>query len=544
MQRVDIPQLIAQLQAAQEKAAQTTFTEQDLRQLAQSAGLDEQTYDQLLSQTIAQAQGHLKANHYKRAASAFEQAASLSPNNVEILRGLLNTYARWWRQTRRREPAEKAKQYAEWLIQLQPNLQEPYEVLAELEKPTPTKPWFGNTKNPFFKVKSKNDYFPIVFACLLGIYLTFILFTSITNTSLLTKNKQNVSNTTQPDKNVGFSIAGVPNRLVYERREVFTYHTPNELTAWITSVTPAKNTLNEVEYTCRLYQIGFSPERLLKTIQVGIFGFADVGNEHPLIARIYGDLLISTNPFQVRSAVSGDLLWQKDSLSLFLKIKPDDKITQISHHKLQGWLQVKTKNNSLYLFDPVARKGYLAFEKSPLITQESWFFYTQQSTEKGLFLVKQQIPTNEAPVPTNRSKSVYTNFVRGREDLEALAMPTEILMQTGFLFVKPLNLYNNDEGILVLHHSKTSKGFFPRYSPEISWIDRTGKIVWSKNVWWWATGRKLFQNPPFQYLQVEKAGSTLYINLVCSVDYNNQKDFIQISALDLSTQVLRVLNRP
>ncbi|HAI76679.1 MAG TPA: hypothetical protein DCM08_10570, partial [Microscillaceae bacterium] len=67
MQRVDIPQLIAQLQAAQEKAAQTTFTEQDLRQLAQSAGLDEQTYDQLLSQTIAQAQGHLKANHYKRA---------------------------------------------------------------------------------------------------------------------------------------------------------------------------------------------------------------------------------------------------------------------------------------------------------------------------------------------------------------------------------------------------------------------------------------------------------------------------------------------
>lgn len=127
----------------QQEQKQRPLDTDEMSRIAEELGMsdaDMAFINRRLQDYIARGQGYSRYEDWESAIEEFQQAVTLSPNNIEALYGLANAYRHRWQHKGSKDDLNNAKNYVKRALQINATHDPSFKLASELNKGVNTKP--------------------------------------------------------------------------------------------------------------------------------------------------------------------------------------------------------------------------------------------------------------------------------------------------------------------------------------------------------------------------------------------------------------------
>ena len=121
----------------QRKRQEKNVSEETLKEIALEAGMTESEWEEVqleFNSYVRKGQGYLKHKNWSDALEEFEQAHQINAHSAEVLYGMAQAYQLKFKQKERIREAEKAVQFAEESLEVNPDNKAAYGFISGLKK--------------------------------------------------------------------------------------------------------------------------------------------------------------------------------------------------------------------------------------------------------------------------------------------------------------------------------------------------------------------------------------------------------------------------
>ncbi|MCU0437324.1 MAG: hypothetical protein MUC49_05370 [Raineya sp.] len=158
----NIDEFVKKVLSIKNEQEKTRLNYQDLSEIAQQLGLDQETLAQEVIKLQERGKGFLSHQNYEDALVALEQAYTLNPENIETLKMLLQAYFEAWKQDKNANYKEKAFEKAEEILEQIPDYEKSFEVISTIKKSNENKQIQTFTDNSTKKNRKVGDIIKVL----------------------------------------------------------------------------------------------------------------------------------------------------------------------------------------------------------------------------------------------------------------------------------------------------------------------------------------------------------------------------------------------
>ncbi|OJJ19589.1 hypothetical protein BKI52_22540 [marine bacterium AO1-C] len=472
----DLDKYLKKAQEVLNSKTEDYLSEEDLQDIAQKLGLNMQEIAQAKEDYLIRGNNHLNFGNYKEAISEYEQLLLLAPKDPKGLYGLAKAHLETWHQDGKKAHKEKALEYANSCIEIDPKFQEAYSIISELKqkpqgkKKKPAKP---SQKPKGQKVKK--------------------------NAPKTSKSKPAKRRKAKWDTYAGLLVLAV----VLAVQAVIFFYKSKGTSQYMVGATKQGIVVWQIKYTKydkrpyyrkpKLLIAQASTGKLLKEIDLPPREKVD-GNRLWHKTKIVNGSFYDyyKDGFMARDILTGKIT---DSKALLVQKFPKigAGIGKVRHYN-DGWFKITSKQGSEHWYNPSTKKLYTNDEyrqqnqirtpfwqykwikiENPENRNQSKFLLTQQLSKRHTYRRRQNISSSRPHYLQQNINRGYTRLITKEEKAN--------------FFLKPKVIYSDSTHIIFKYQTEIGK----QGAYRMACIGKSGDVLWEK-------GSEDLKNPLLQNL--------------------------------------------